>query len=70
MNTDPYRHTGKPLNKTILREILPEVYQDHGREWMTVEKFRDCTGDTPEWEFGPNNVPSNYDSPLTKEALR
>lgn len=39
MNTDTYRHAGKPLNKTILREILPDVYPGTG--WFTVEEFRD-----------------------------
>ena len=34
------------------------------------ENFRGCTGYVPEWRFGPNNIPTNYEPPLTKEALR
>ena len=34
------------------------------------ENFRNCTGYPPKWSFGPNNIPANYDPPLTKEALR
>ena len=34
------------------------------------ENFMNCTGYTPEWRFGPNNIPTNYEPPPTKEALR
>ena len=39
MNTDTYPHAGKPLNKTILQEILPKVYT--GTRWLTVTEFQD-----------------------------
>lgn len=39
MNMDPYPHAGKPLNKPILREILPNVYPGTG--WFTVAEFQD-----------------------------
>lgn len=34
------------------------------------EKYRDCAGYVPEWEYGPNNVPSNYNRPPREELLK
>ena len=34
------------------------------------EKYRDSAGYVPEWEYGPNNIPSNYNRPPREELLK
>ncbi|MYA69241.1 hypothetical protein F4009_09100 [Candidatus Poribacteria bacterium] len=34
------------------------------------EKFKDSAGYVPEWGYGPNNIPSNYNRPPREELLK
>ena len=34
------------------------------------EKIKDSVGQAPKWDYGPNNIPSNYNRPPRKELLR
>ena len=34
------------------------------------EKWKNCTGKIPKWDFGPNNIPINYNSPPSEELLK
>ena len=34
------------------------------------EKFRESAGYVPQWNFGPNNIPSNYSRPPREELLK
>lgn len=61
-----YAETDK--QKSQIWFLIIHIHTD--RLIKASENFRNCTGYTPEWRFGPNNIPTNYDSPLTKEALR
>ena len=34
------------------------------------QEWTNCTGQTPDWKFGANFIPSNYEKPPTKELLK
>lgn len=34
------------------------------------EKFKDSAGYVPQWKFGPNNIPNNYNRPPREELLK
>ena len=34
------------------------------------QEWTNCTGQTPDWKFGANCIPSNYEKPPTKELLK
>ena len=34
------------------------------------QEWTNCTGQTPDWKFGANCIPSNYKKPPTKELLK
>ncbi len=34
------------------------------------EKYKNCKGYIPLWDFGPNNIPSNYNPPSKEELMR
>ena len=34
------------------------------------QEWTNCTGQTPNWKFGANFIPSNYEKPPTKELLK
>lgn len=61
MNIDSYPHAGNPLNKTILREILPKVYPGTG--WFTVEELRAMAetyhrrNEGKDWEIRERHAP-------------
>ena len=34
------------------------------------QEWKNCTGQTPDWKFGANYIPSNYEKPPKAELLR
>ena len=54
-------------NSQIWR-LIAHIHTD--RLIKASENFKDYAGCPLEWRFGPNNIPTNYDHPLTKEALK
>ena len=55
-------------NKQEIWFLIMHIHTD--RLIGASEKFRECAGFTPEWDWGPNKIPSNYDRPAREELLK
>ena len=54
--------------KTEIWGLIMHIHTD--RLIGASQKWKNCTGQTPLWDFGPNKIPSNYNPPPTQELLR
>ena len=80
------KESKKQLGKAVLyyRKALDHAETNKQKEevwWLIIhihtdrligasEEFREWAGYIPEWAFGPNNIPSNYNRPPAKEILK